>query len=112
MTEEGEASIRVVIYGPNRGLAESLAAAGATVARADAATAEGLNEADIAHADGFVLTDADRPTALVTAADANPDCRVVVYAAGSLPDFATTATDLLLDPALFEPEAVAEELLG
>jgi hypothetical protein len=105
------AQLRVVIHGPDRGLAAAFEADGAAVTRATAATAQGLADAGIESADAFVLTDADRPTALVTARDANPDCRIVVYAAGSLPDFATTAADLLLDPALFEPEAVADELV-
>jgi hypothetical protein len=53
----------------------------------------------------------DDATAISVAKDANPDVRVVTYAADSLPEFARAQADLALDPALFSPELVADELV-
>ncbi len=49
-------------------------------------------------------------TSIAAATDLNPDLRVVVYAEGSLPDFASRQTDLVVDPDLLGSDAVAEEL--
>ena len=70
----------------------------------------GLEEAGIHDADGFLLTEMAQATSIVVAKDLNPDLRVVVYCEGSLPDFASRQTDLVVDPALLGPDAVAEEL--
>jgi hypothetical protein len=49
-------------------------------------------------------------TAIPVARELNDGLRIVVYTDDSLPEFARPLADLILDPDLFGPEAVAEEL--
>jgi hypothetical protein len=104
--------LNVVIAGDDdNGVGAALETAGADVTRVDAvATRQSLATAGIADADVFLLTDMADATAISVAKDANPDVRVVTYATDSLPEFARAQADLALDPALFTPELVAEEL--
>lgn len=104
--------MKVVIAGADdNGVGAALEAAGAEVVRVDAvATRQSLSDAAIEDADVFLLTDMADATAISVAKDANPDVRVVTYATDSLPEFARAQADLALDPALFSPELVAEEL--
>jgi Trk K+ transport system NAD-binding subunit len=69
-----------------------------------------LEEAGIVDADVLVLTDTALATSIPVAKDLNDDLRIVVYASDSLPEFAKGQADILLDPELFTPESVAEEL--
>jgi hypothetical protein len=105
--------MKVVIAGADDGgVAAALEAAGAEVRRVDGvATQRSLAAVDIAEADVLLLTDMDDATAISVAKDANPDVRVVTYATDSLPEFARAQADLALDPALFSPELVADELV-
>ncbi len=105
--------MKVVIAGADdEGVAAALEAAGAEVRRVDGvATQRSLAAVDIAEADVLLLTDMDDATAISVAKDANPDVRVVTYATDSLPEFARAQADLALDPALFSPELVADELV-
>ncbi|AUV82990.1 CTP synthetase [Salinigranum rubrum] len=107
------AGVTVVIAGADdEGVAAALEAAGAEVRRVDGvATQRSLAAVDIADADVLLLTDMDDATAISVAKDANPDVRVVTYATDSLPEFARAQADLALDPALFSPELVADELV-
>ena len=106
-------SLCVVLSGADdSGVATALEAAGAEVRRVDGiATRKSLTAVGIEDADVFVLTDMDDATAISVAKDANPDVRVVTYATDSLPEFARAQADLALDPALFSPDLVAEELV-
>ena len=100
-----------VIVGPDEhGLGEALAAEGFSVSEAEIGNRPGLEEAGVHDASVYVLTDVEQATSITVATDLNPDLRVVIYAAGSLPDFVTRLTDLMVDPELLGPEAVAEEL--
>jgi voltage-gated potassium channel Kch len=105
-------SLQVVLAGADEdGVAAALEAAGAAVRRIEGiATQQSLGAAGIEDADVLLLTDMDDATAISVAKDANPDVRVVTYATDSLPEFARAQADLALDPALFSPELVAEEL--
>jgi Trk K+ transport system NAD-binding subunit len=105
-------SVRIVLAGDDdEGVAAALDAAGADVSRVDGvATRNSLTAAGIDDADVFVLTDMTDATAISVAKDLNPDVRVVTYATDSLPEFARAQADLALDPALFSPDLVAEEL--
>jgi hypothetical protein len=107
------AGVSIVVAGADdTGVAAALEAAGAEVRRVDGvATRRSLAAVDIADADVLLLTDMDDATAISVAKDANPDVRVVTYAADSLPEFARAQADLALDPALFSPELVADELV-
>ncbi len=91
-------------------IASAIEAEGHTVSRVDVANRPALEEAGILDADAYVLTEMEQATSISVAKDLNDDLKVVVYADGSLPEFATRQTDLMVDPALLEPEAVAAEL--
>ncbi|MFB6142686.1 MAG: CTP synthetase [Halorientalis sp.] len=103
---------RAVIAGPDdHDIAAALADAGLTVTvAAGTANRPALEEAGILEADVLVLTNTALATSIPVAKDLNPDLEVVVYAEESLPDFAAGQADILLDPALFDTAAVAEEL--
>jgi hypothetical protein len=107
-------TVRVVVAGADdEDVAAALSAAGAEISRVDGvATRESLDAVDVADADVLLLTEMSDATAISVAKDANPDVRVVTYARDSLPEFARAQADLALDPALFSPDLVAEELVG
>lgn len=103
---------RVVLAGPDRGLIRVFEDAGASVTHVSGViTAERLDEAGIEAADLFVLTDAGEATSIPIVREVNDAARIVAYTPDSLPEFALAGLDLALDPALFEPEVLAEELL-
>ncbi len=91
-------------------IAAAIEAAGHDVARVDVANREALDDAGIHEAVAFVLTEVQQATAIPVARELNDDLRLVVYADGSLPDFARGQADLIVDPDLLDPAAVAEEL--
>jgi hypothetical protein len=91
-------------------IAAAIDAEGHTVSRVDVANSAALETADIADADVYVLTEIEQATSISVAKEHNDELKVVVYADGSLPEFATRQTDLMVDPALLSPEAVAAEL--
>ena len=105
---------KAVLAGPDPdGLGDALEAQGMNVVRIDGiATGAALEESDIGSADIYVLTDVGQATSIPVAVDLVGELRVVVYSRESLPEFAKGQADLLLDPALFDPETVAEELTG
>lgn len=78
----------------------------------DVANRPALEEAGVLDTDVFVLTEIDQATSIAIAKDLNADLKVVVYARGSLPDFARRQADLVVDPELIGPDAVAEELVA
>ena len=102
----------VVIAGADEhDLAAALEAAGLSVTpAAGTANRPALEEAGIVDADVLVLTETGLATSIPIAKDLNEGLQVVVYDDNSLPEFAKGQADLLLDPSLFSPEAVAEEL--
>lgn len=104
--------MNVVFAGPDdAGLGDALRDRSVAVTHIDGiANRPALEEAGIHDADVFLLTEMAQATSIVVAKDLNPDLRVVVYCEGSLPDFASRQTDLVVDPALLGPDAVAEEL--
>ena len=103
--------MNVVVAGPDEtAIAEAIAAEGHTITEAPVGNRPGLEEAGVHEADVYLLTDLEQATSIAVAKDLNPEIRVVVYAEGSLPDFASRQTDLVVDPQLLGPEAVAEEL--
>jgi len=101
-----------VLAGPDAdGLGDALAAEGITVTTVDdPPTGEALETAGVADAALYVLTDVSEATSIPVAKEQNPDLRAVVYADGTIPEFAQPTTDLRVDPALLDPETVAEEL--
>jgi len=102
---------QAVVVGPDeRGIAQALEAAGFDVATTEVGNRPRLEEAGIHEATLYVLTDLAQATSITVAHDLNEALRIVVYAGGSLPDFATRQTDLVVDPELLAPAAVAEEL--
>lgn len=91
-------------------IADALDTVGHSATVADVGNRPGLEEAGIHEGDIYLLTEMEQATSIAVAKDLNPDLRVVVYAEGSLPDFASRQTDLVVDPNLLGPDAVAEEL--
>jgi Trk K+ transport system NAD-binding subunit len=103
--------MNIVLAGSDEdGLGAALADIEADVRAVDVANRPGLEEAGIHDADVYLLTEMRQATSIAVAKDLNPDVRVVIYAEGSLPDFASRQADLVIDPNLLPPEAVAEEL--
>jgi hypothetical protein len=101
----------VVVAGTDdHDIADAIDAEGYDLSQVDVANRPALEEAGIVDATVYVLTEVEQATSIPVAKDINSDLHVVVYADGSLPDFARGQADLMLDPALFEPVAVAEEL--
>ena len=103
--------MKVVLVGsdPDR-MVDALESEGHSVTIADVGNRPGLEEAGVLDAEVYLLTELSQATSIVVAKDLNPGLRVVVYAEGSLPDFASRQTDLVVDPSLLSPDAVAEEL--
>ncbi|PSP83363.1 CTP synthetase [Halobacteriales archaeon QS_1_68_17] len=103
--------MNVTVVGPDaNGIVGALEGEGHQVAAAPVGNRPGLEEAGIHDAAVYLLTDVEQATSIAVAKDLNEGVRVVVYAEGSLPDFARRQADLLVDPDLLGPEAVAEEL--
>jgi CO dehydrogenase/acetyl-CoA synthase delta subunit len=103
---------KTVLAGPDPdGLGDALEAQGVDVVRIDGiANGSALEDASIDEAELYVLTDVGQATSIPVAVDLAAELRIVVYARESLPEFAKGQADLLLDPALFDAETVAEEL--
>jgi len=91
-------------------IGDAIEAEGFDVSRVDIANRPALEEAGIHEAKTFVLTEMQQATSISVAKDLNNDLKVIVYSDGSLPDFARGQADLALDPSLFDPSDVAEEL--
>jgi len=103
--------MKVVIVGPDRGMAAAFEGLGASVARVEGvATLDRLQEAGIEAADVLVLTDVGEASTVPGARSVNADLRVVVYDDETMPEFVRATVDLAVDPALMDPEVVAEEL--
>jgi len=103
----------VIAGGDDDGLGDALSAEGVEVSHAGGTgTRPDLEEAGIVGADVLVLTDVTLATSISVAKDLNPDVRVIVYAQGSLPEFAKGQAGHILDPALLDPSFVAEEVAG
>ena len=103
--------MRVVLVGSDPdNMADALADVGHTPTVADVGNRPGLEEAGVHEAEVYLLTEMAQATSIVVAKDLNPDLRVVVYAEGSLPDFASRQTDLVVAPNRLDRDAVAEEL--
>ncbi|MFC7175849.1 DUF7126 family protein [Halosegnis marinus] len=103
----------VLAGGDGDGLGDALAAEGVEVTRAEGTGARpDLEEAGIVDADVLVLTEMHLATSIPVAKDLNPEVRVVVYAHGSLPEFAKGQAGHILDPELLDPAFVAEEVAG
>jgi len=102
---------QVIVTGTDEyDIAGAITEAGHDVTRVDIGNRAALDDAGVAAADVYVLTEVAQATSIPVARERNPELRVVVYADGSLPDFARGQADLLLDPALFDPADVATEL--
>ena len=108
-----EGSLAVVAGPDENGLGEELAALGVDIRRIEGlVTATKLEDAGIADAAYFVLTDIEEATGIPVAKELNPDVLVVTYASRSLPEFVATVADLAVDPDLLDAATVAEELIG
>lgn len=105
--------MNAILVGPDRELATALGTQGVETVRLEApATSEALAEAGVGEADLLVLSDVGEATAVPIAREANPDLRVVIYAAESMPEFVRGQVDLAVAPGVLDPDVVAEELVG
>jgi len=103
--------MKVIVAGTDdHDVASAVSAEGHAVERVDVANRPALENAGVHGADVLVLTEVRQATSIPVAKDLNPDLQVVVYADGSLPDFARGQADLVVDPDLLGAETVAEEL--
>lgn len=104
--------MNAVIAGDDKDdLGAALEAEGFEVARIEGfADRDALEAAEIDSADVFVITDTVHATSIPVARELNESVRIVVYAEDSLPEFAQPLADLIVDPNLLDPEAIAEEL--
>ncbi|WP_435124664.1 DUF7126 family protein [Halobaculum sp. D14] len=105
-------TISAVVAGPDEdGIGAALESVGVGVTRLEGVVSGAdLDDAGIADAALYVLTDLEEATSIAVAKDRNPDVRAVVYARESLPEFAKGQTDLAVDPGLLAADVVAEEL--
>jgi Trk K+ transport system NAD-binding subunit len=103
--------MNVIVAGTDdHDIADAIESEGHSVTRVDIANRPALEEAGIHKASVLVLTEVQQATAIAVAKDINADLKVVIYSEGSLPDFASRQADLLVDPELLDPDAVAAEL--
>jgi len=103
----------VLVGGDAEGLAAALEERGVAVTAAEGTgTRDALEAAGVARADLLVVTDVGLSTSIPIALELNRDLRVAVYARDSVPEFARTVADIIVDPALLGPATVAEELVG
>ena len=103
--------MNVIVAGTDdHDIAGAIAAEGHHIERVDVANRPTLESAGIVDAAVFVLTEVEQATAISVAKDLNPGLKVVVYADGSLPDFARRQAGHILDPKLLDPDFVAEEV--
>ncbi|MDZ7745437.1 MAG: CTP synthetase [Halobacteriales archaeon] len=103
---------RAIIAGSDAAsLGDALVTEGVDVTTAaGTANRDALEAAGIAEADVFIVTEMGLATSISVAKELNPDVRVVVYAEGTLPDFARRQAGHILDPKLMDPDFVAEEV--
>lgn len=102
---------RTIVVGTDKyDIANAITDIGSDVEHVDVGNQAALEAANVAEADVFVLTEVEQATSIPVAKELNPALRIIVYADGSLPDFARGQADIALDPALFDPAAVADEL--
>lgn len=106
--------MKAIVAGADpEGIGEELEALGVDVARVDSPVfADALDEAGIEETDVFVLTDLSEGISITLAKEANPDVRAVCYGSGDLPESVSSIVDLVVDPSLLDPEAVAEEVVA
>ena len=103
--------MRVVLTGTDQyDLAGAITDAGHDLTRVDVGNRDALEAASITTADMYVLTELRQAASIPVAKELHPEVTVLGYDDGSLPDFASRQADLVLDPALFDPEDVAAEL--
>ena len=103
--------MNVIVAGTDdHDIAAAIESEGHTVSTVDIANRPALEEAGIHEARVLVLTEVEQATAIAVAKDINPELKVVIYSEGSLPDFAARQADMLVDPELLDPGAVAAEL--
>lgn len=101
-----------IVIGPDDdGLGDALEVAGVAVVHVPGtASREQLLDAGTETSDLLIVTDSALATSIPIANEINAQLRVVVYIHDSLPEFARTLPELILDPELIEPKTVAEEL--
>lgn len=104
--------MNAIVAGPDEyGIGEELEAQGVAVTRLESPVfGKQLSEVGVEAVALFVVTDPGEAMAVPLAKEQNPDVRAVFYGDGSLPESVSAVVDLVVDPALLDATAVAEEL--
>lgn len=104
--------LTAIVIGPDDdGLGDALEAAGVDTTHAvGTASREQLLDVGTETADLLIVTNSTLATSIPIANEINPQLKVVVYIHDSLPEFARTTAELIIDPELIDPDTVAEEL--
>jgi hypothetical protein len=104
--------MKAIVVGPDRGIVDALESEGVEITSIEGvASGEALAEAGVDGADLLVITNAGETTAIPVATERNPDLKTVAYTPDSMPEFVKGVLDLAVDPALLDPETVADELV-
>jgi hypothetical protein len=104
--------MKAIVVGPDRGIVDALESEGVEITSIEGvASGESLAEAGVDGADLLVITNAGEATAIPVATERNPDLKTVAYTPDSMPEFVKGVLDLAVDPALLDPETVADELV-
>lgn len=103
--------MKAIIAGPDQGLSAAFAEHGVETVRINGhVTGGSLDDAGVATADLLVLTDVAEATAVPVAKDVNPEIRVVIYSAETMPEFVRGQVDFAVSPELLSPAVIAGEL--
>jgi hypothetical protein len=102
-----------IVAGPDEdGLGDALEAEGVAITRVNGIVSRpALEEAGIASADLYVLTDVGQATTIPIVCDLNDEIRTVAYSTDTVPEFVRGQLDLAIDPQLMAATIVAEELV-
>tara|TARA_B100000686_G_C16425322_1_gene779298 strand:+ start:329 stop:655 length:327 start_codon:yes stop_codon:yes gene_type:complete len=103
--------MKIIFFGSGGDLSSSLSNQGFKIEELPAPGDLYAPPADlILNADLLVITDTSDPTAILLCRELNPDIKTIVYSQEELSDFLRPQIDFALDPRLFPPKLVAEEI--
>ncbi len=76
-------------------------------------TLEGIHSSPpdaLLNSDLLVITNTSDPTGILLCKELNPNLKIIVYSQDEISDFLRSQIDFALDPQLFPPDLVVEEL--
>ncbi|HII51712.1 MAG TPA: CTP synthetase [Halobacteriales archaeon] len=103
--------MKIIFFGSGGDLSSSLSNQGFEIEELPTSRDVYAPPADlILDADLLVITDTSDPTGILLCRELNPDIKTIVYSQDELSDFLRPQIDFALDPQLFPPNLVAEEI--